>query len=368
MNFDGAQVAIIHPGPPATCGGVMAAELTRHLRPRVTVEQVFVERRRKCRRLSWREPPDRIVSHWTKYLAFWQINARLPRYDLYHLLSERHARLLAYRRTPALATIHDLAPLRTDGIYTEGTRRRFHENLKTLLKAQAIVANTQRTRDDLIELFGVQEHRVEIIYPGVNSLVYAPRDKLEARRLLGLPAGAKIILNVGNENKNNNIPALVEVLSSLLADYPDIYLLRVGPTNPGVDEAIERFKVNTHVIRTGPDEGVTTLYNYYFNAADIHLCLDHYTGYSIQNLSAMASGCPVVSSARGAFPEIADGAATLVDPSDIDSVVDAVCKLLEDPDSSANLARRGLARAKQFKWEKAAKRYLEVYKKTLNGS
>lgn len=368
MTLNGAKIGIIHPGPPATCGGVMAAELRRNMRGEVDAEEVFVERRRKCREMVWRKRPDRVLEHWTKHLAFFQINARLPGYDVYHFLSERHARLLKYGRRPAVVTIHDAAPLRSNGIYTEGTKRRFSQNMRTLLRAQAIVANTNNAKRDLVELFGVPEERVEVIYPGVNPEVYSPRDRDETRRMVSLPTSVPIILNVGNENKNNNIPALLEVFSRVRRSVPEAILLRVGPTSPVVDEAIRELDLEDAVVRTGASEGPTTLYNYYFNAADLYVCLDHYTGYSIQGLSAMASGCPVVSSGQGGFSEIAEGAAVLVDPSDLDSVTDTVVKLLEDGSARKSLAAAGLARSRQFTWAKAAQSYLMVYERVMNGS
>ncbi len=368
MTLNGAKVGIIHPGPPATCGGVMAAELVRHLRNELGAEQVFVERRRKCRSIAWRERPDRVVEHWTKHLAFFQVNARLPKYDIYHFLSERHARLIKYGRRPAVATIHDAAPLRTNGVYTEGTRRRFKQNMQVLLQAQAIVANTQNAKRDLVELFDVPEERVEVIYPGVNREVYTPRDRADVRELLGLPVGARVILNVGNENKNNNIPALIELLSRVRGKCPDVLLLRVGPTSPRIDEVIERFRVTGAVIRPGAGEGPTTLYNYYFNAADIYVCLDHYTGYSIQGFCAMASGCPVVSSGRGGFRETADGVARFVNHADLEEVTQAVLELLEDSHARRELAERALERTKEFTWEKAAASYYKLYRRVLNGS
>jgi glycosyltransferase involved in cell wall biosynthesis len=343
----------------------MAAELARHLQDELDAEQVFIERRRKCRSINWRERPDRIIEHWTKHLAFLQINARLPRYDIYHFLSERHARLLRYGRKPAVATIHDAAPLRTNGVYTEGTKRRFRQNIETLLQAQVIVANTLNAKRDIVELFGVARERVTVVYPGVNQDIYKPRDKSEMRRLLGLPVGAKIILNVGNENKNNNIPALIEVVARIRKELPETILLRVGPTSPHVDRAIERLNMHDAVIRTGPDEGPTTQYNYYFNAADIYLCMDHYTGYSIQGLSSMSSGCPVVSSKHGGFSEVADGAAALVDHANPEEVVRVVIELLGDDEERLRLVHRGLEHSRNFTWKKTAMSYLDIYEKML---
>jgi glycosyltransferase involved in cell wall biosynthesis len=339
----------------------MAMELSRRMRGQADVEEVFIERRRKCREIQWREPPDRVIEHWTKYLAFLQINARLPKYDVYHFLSERHARLLRYGRSPAVATFHDAAPLRTEGVYTEGTQRRFRRNVEMMLGAQAVVANSQNAKNDLVELFGADEEKVRIIHPGANHEVHCPRDRAASRELLGLPQPARILLNVGNENKNNNIPGMVEMLSLVRRRVPEAMLVRIGPRAPQVGEAIERHGLDGAVLRLGPDEGPTTLYNHYFNASDLYVCLDHYTGYSIQSLAAMASGCPVVSSGRGGYAEIADGSAVLISSTDITEAAEAVVSLLEDEDARRELAQRGVERSREFTWEKAAAEYLDVY-------
>jgi len=366
--LNSARVGIIHPGPPATCGGVMAEELANQLRKAGDVEQVFVERRRKCRSISWRSQPDRVVEHWTKHFAFFQINARLPRYDIYHFLSERHATLLRYGRKPAVVTIHDAAPLRAGRIYAEGTIRRYRKNMETLLSAQAIVANTENAKRDMVELFGVEEGRVKVIYPGVNHEIYKKRNKAKTREITGLPADAKIILNVGNENKNNNMPALVEAVSLVRRRIPEAVLLRVGPRSGLGDEAIERFNAREWVVRMGADEGETTLYNYYFNAADVYLCLDYYTGYSIQGLSAMASGCPVVSTSKGGFSEIAGEDAILLKNTDGKEAASAIVSILENDRQRSELVEKGVRRSHKYKWEKTAKSYLKVYEGVLKGS
>jgi glycosyltransferase involved in cell wall biosynthesis len=346
----------------------MAMELSRRMRGQADVEEVFIERRRKCRQIEWREPPDRVIEHWTKYLAFLQINVRLPKYDVYHFLSERHARLLKYGRNPAVATFHDAAPLRTNGVYTEGTQRRFRKNVEMMLGAQAIVANSQNAKKDLVELFDADEKKVRIIYPGANHEVHCPRDRAASRELLGLPSSARILLNVGNENKNNNIPGMIEMLSIVRRSVPEVMLVRIGPTSPQVDEAIEHYGIADAVLRLGPNEGPTTLYNHYFNASDLYVCLDHYTGYSIQSLAAMASGCPVVSSGRGGYAEIADGACVLVSSTDIPETAETVVSLLRDESARLELAERGLERSQEFTWEKAAAEYIQVYEDIINGA
>ena len=76
----------------------------------------------------------------------------------------------------------------------------------------------------------------------------------------------------------------------------------------------------------------------------------------------MACGTPVVTSDCSSLPEVAGGAALLVDPSDIHAIAEAVLRLLDDEPLRQDLAARGLERAKQFSWMRTARETLEIYK------
>jgi glycosyltransferase involved in cell wall biosynthesis len=82
----------------------------------------------------------------------------------------------------------------------------------------------------------------------------------------------------------------------------------------------------------------------------------------------MACGVPVVASNVSAIPEVAGDAALLIDPRDADLLCDSLARVLKDDRLRAALRRRGLERAAQFSWEKAARETIEVYREAVGGS
>jgi alpha-1,3-rhamnosyl/mannosyltransferase len=86
-------------------------------------------------------------------------------------------------------------------------------------------------------------------------------------------------------------------------------------------------------------------------------------GFGFPILEAMSSGTPVVTADRGAPPEISGGAAVTVDPTDTRAISQAFERVLTDHTLSTQLAEKGLIRAREFSWERAAAETLAVYRK-----
>jgi len=98
-----------------------------------------------------------------------------------------------------------------------------------------------------------------------------------------------------------------------------------------------------------------------YSAADLFVFPSLYEGFGLPALEAMACGTPVVASNVSALPEVVGDAALQVSPLDVEALADAIERLLRDDRLRADLRERGLERARQFSWEKAARRTAEVY-------
>jgi len=91
-------------------------------------------------------------------------------------------------------------------------------------------------------------------------------------------------------------------------------------------------------------------------------------GFDLPPLEAMACGTPVVAGEAGSIPEIADGAALLVDPGDPASIASAMRRLCADDGLRARLVAKGLARAAQLRWPACAEATMAVYREATGGS
>ena len=88
-------------------------------------------------------------------------------------------------------------------------------------------------------------------------------------------------------------------------------------------------------------------------------------GFGMPVLDAMARGVPVLTSNRSAMPEVAGDAALLVDPTDVHSIADGLVRLATNADLRDTLIRAGIARAKEFTWEKSVEATWKVYQELL---
>jgi len=352
------KIGIIRDGPPGCPGGVIARELFLNLRNNLNIEEVMCIRLRESRKIRWNTPPTRIITYRTKHLRDSQLLWKLPRYDLYHFQSHVFSSLIKHRR-PSIATAIDLIPLKGgfySGTHLEAVRRSF----QFFKDAEQIIAISQSTKKDLIELLDINPQKIKVIYLGVNHEIYRMRNRKEAKRTLGLPEDKRILLNVGTENKNKNIKGLIKVFHRLQKRFKDLMLIRVGLPSNEITDLIAKLGLAEKALRVGFIAGPPSLY---YNASELYICADLLGGFGMPNLEAMASGCPVVSSRTGAFPEVVGDAGLFFDPQNEDDIFEKVARLLEDDGLREEYARKGLERAKLFSWKKMADETMKVYAK-----
>jgi alpha-1,3-rhamnosyl/mannosyltransferase len=90
-----------------------------------------------------------------------------------------------------------------------------------------------------------------------------------------------------------------------------------------------------------------------------------YEGFGLPVLESMACGVPVIASTQGALPEIAGGAAILVEPKDVDCIAGAISELLHNDALQNHLKAAGKNRAAEFTWQKAAEATLSLYREVV---
>ena len=228
-------------------------------------------------------------------------------------------------------------------ILTTQTRRL----AKVVSSDTQIIADSQSTKNDLMEIYHLPSERINVVYPGLDPR-YCPQSKSEIDRVktkYNLPD--QFILSVGTQEPRKNLARLVEAAIEL-----KIPLILIGKHGWGTQ---------TSTLGYVPDPDLPGLYS----AAAVFVYPSLYEGFGFPVLEAMACGTPVVTSNISSLPEVAGDATILVDPLDVKSIRSGITLALNKRDQ---LIAQGYAQAHKFTWDNTVKQTLEVYAKVIKNS
>jgi D-inositol-3-phosphate glycosyltransferase len=236
--------------------------------------------------------------------------------------------------------------------------------------ADRLVANTEGEAADLVELYDADPAKVRVVTPGVDLAIFTPGDREAARRAVGLPPSARVLLFVGRIQPLKRPDMLLRVGAALLdrqPDWQDHLVLAVlgGPSGSGLARPgeLEALAVSLGVdgqSRFVPPVSRVELAQWY-RAADLVLMPSHSESFGLVALEAEACGTPVVAADVGGLPMAVGGTGLLVEGHDVGTWTDAVESLLVEPGRRAALGRQAAAHARSFGWGSTTDHLLEVY-------
>ena len=252
---------------------------------------------------------------------------------------------------PAAITVHDLAIYRNSRWFpgNQPLSTRFVVP-RSVLRADVVIAVSENTARDVVEFFGIDRKRIEVVPHGVSPKFHPMgHDELEdARTRLGLPE--RFILFVGTVEPRKNLDTLLDAWV-LMRDRPDLVVVGSwGWRYEGIRQKMERLGPRLHHLESVDPEELPAIYN-------LARVLAHpawYEGFGLPPLEAMASGTPVVVSDTSSLPEVVGGAGMVVPAGDVDAWRKALEMVVSDIDLAADMRHRGILRAAQFSWERAA--------------
>lgn len=269
-------------------------------------------------------------------------------------------------RAASVATIHDLVFMRYPETFGWFRRNYFHWAIpRSAYRATRVIADSEATRRDLVDLLEVNPDRIHVIPLGVGEEFFEPTtlEAVErARSQLHLPE--RYILTVGTIEPRKNLVRLVEAYAQarqrLGRKCPALVLVgRKGWKYDEVFSRIAALELGGDVIWSDflGDDIVRAVYQH----ATVFVCLSLHEGFGLPLLEAMASAVPVVASNCSSMPEVVGDAGVLVDPFDVGAASEALVNLIENDDRRADLAARARQRARGFSWELTARQTLAIY-------
>jgi glycosyltransferase involved in cell wall biosynthesis len=263
-----------------------------------------------------------------------------------------------------IITVHDLTFLHYPQFLTADSRRYYNDQIESATRqADHILADSEATKIDLINMLGVQADKITVHMLGVDEQ-FRPLSETELRenqQKLGLPDD--YILFVGTFEPRKNIAGLLEAYHQLIGRIPDAPpLLLVGRRGWLFEETMARItalKLGERVIWREDinDEMLPTVYN----LAAMLVTPSFYEGFGFPALEAMACGTVPIVSNRSSLPEVVGDVGLQINPDDTAALSGALEHALTDTQWRESMEKAGLARAKLFTWDKTASIVHSVY-------
>lgn len=288
---------------------------------------------------------------------------------------------------PYVVTVHDLSAL------VFGAPSGWRHELRTmrirraLERAERVMAVSESTRHDVVNILGIANEKVVRIYgatdprfshrqPGEDARAAGPEAwDLERRRILErYQVNYPFLLYAGTIRPQKNIPRLIEAFALVKrelanhAQYADLRLIIIG-------DEISRYPLVRQTVLHSRVEGAVRFLGFvplnalrvFFEAAEAFVFPSLYEGFGLPPLEAMASGTPVVCSKSTSLPEVVGEAAVTVSPDNVFDIARGIREVLLSPALREEMIARGHAQVARFTWEETARQVNALYESAAGG-
>ena len=334
---------------------------------------VFINRNAAAQRGPWNElMPSVTVPVDSRNRQAWVLadQSLLPamaarrRIDLLHSVANLGPAWGPYRR---LLTVHDLIH-RTFPDAHEGAKAKALSVIMPLgiRRSHRLIAISQATRKDLVELFAQSPEKIDVIPQGVDEPhpeIALPEAELRAQ----LGAGERpIAFSLSAKRPHKNLPRLLDALARIPAERRPLLVVPGYPTwhEDELREQARTLGIEDDVrflgwVSLAEIEGL-------YAASAFFVFPSYYEGFGLPVLEAMQRGLPVACSNRTSLPEVAGDAALMFDPDRPEEIAGAMERLLAGGEEVERLREAGYVRARQFTWQETARLTAETYERTLS--
>lgn len=304
---------------------------------------------------------------WHQFILPGLLKAR--QVDVLHVPSYR--RMMFRCPCPKVATIHDLAPFHVRGKYD--VARMFYGRVVARFLARrqhAIIAISRNTASDVERFFGIPATHQNIILNGMDHSRFNPGDAPAARLAVNQrwKLDQPFFLFVSRlEHPAKNHVRLIQAFNRFKQASRSNHVLALGGGDWHGAEFIRAeaarspFAGDIRFLGFVPDDSLADLYR----AAVGMVYPSLFEGFGLPPIEAMACGCPVMSSKRGALAEVVSDAADIIDPENIESLAEGLTRMANDDLHRDSLREAGFRNAQRFDWSSNAKAVLAVYAKAL---
>ena len=235
-------------------------------------------------------------------------------------------------------------------------------------RSTRVLTVSEASKRDILRYFRVPEEKIDVIYNAIDEQFDERPTDEEIRRVRErYQLDDPFVLYAGNIKPHKNLERLIEAFHTLRKHgFEHVKLLIIGDEisrYATLRRAVHRHKLHHHVRFLGfvSDKTLACLYR----LAGVFVFPSLYEGFGLPPLEAMASGTPVITSNVSSLPEVVGDAALLIDPYEPDAIFQAMRRVLSEPDLANGMRSRGLARVREFSWDRSIRRVRQIYDEVL---
>lgn len=258
---------------------------------------------------------------------------------------------------PYVITVHDMTYEKLPEFFPEEERETiFEQKKKVVSQAERVIAISQNTKQDIIDLLHIAPEKIDVIYHGTNMQRPLHDSKTN------LPE--RYILYVGTRHSYKNFTGFANAFALLSSKDNSLYAICTGNTfSKDEKKLFETLQIQNKIIQIQASDSL--LYTLY-NQAEAFVFPSLYEGFGIPILEAYSCSCPTIISNASCFPEIAADAATYFNPHSEKDMADSIANVIYNRSLQDELIQKGTERLNLYSWEKAAQQIQEVYLKAIN--
>ena len=315
--------------------------------------------------VSWPEskPISRVVWEQLKLPAL----LREKRIDVFHSPANVLPEMLPHS-CAGVVSLHDLAFLRYPHVLTR-SKRMYHRTftMRSLQRSTMIIANSNSTKQDAIELAGITAKHIRTVYPCIDerfSNVVLDEDIQSFRQAHGLTMG--YLLYLGTLEPRKNITTLIDAYAQLRATYGrEEKLVLAGGKGwlyDAIFQRVQELGLESEVIFPGFVSDAEQLL--WYHSASVFVYPSLYEGFGMPVTEALACGIPVVTSNVSSLPEAGATLALTVDPHDSEAMAGAIYQALTDEAVRQRCRTQATTVAQQFSARTMAEQTIAVYEQS----
>lgn len=275
-------------------------------------------------------------------------------YDIFHP-TYYNPYFLHYCKKPFVLTVHDL--IHEKLLYNINTDGYVSDKQKLLERAARIIAISNTTKSDIINIYNINPEKIDVIYHGVNVSF------MTCSKPLNINLPRRYVLFVGQRDSYKNFNFFIKAIKTLLIDDESLYLVCTGHAFKIEEQKfLEEEGVSNKVINLMISE---VELSYVYNNALCFIFPSIYEGFGMPILEAFAAKTPCLLSDNACFREIASDAALFFKIDDIDNFRYFLMQILYNKALAQSLILKGSKRLTFFSWDKTQVQTLDTYRKAI---